>query len=141
MAPLAYRNIFSTGRACYASMSGKHTVKIDVGAGGTEKRPLIHPRARTHTHSLFLLFSPPCCIDVPRISLSLSRWDVGIGKNVGDAGTCFDLPEKGLSSPSPSSREDTRRKERDGREASRSEKPHHSRQRIDDRKEDRKGRS
>lgn len=53
-------------------MSGKHTVKIDVGAGGTEKRPLIHPRARTHTHSLFLLFSPPCCIDVPRISLSLS---------------------------------------------------------------------
>lgn len=58
MAPLAYRNIFSTGRACYASMSGKHTVKIDVGAGGTEKRPLIHPRtdthAYTHTHTLSL---------------------------------------------------------------------------------------
>lgn len=33
-------------------MSGKHTVKIDVGAGGTEKRPLIHPRTDTHTHSL-----------------------------------------------------------------------------------------
>lgn len=83
-------------------MSGKHTVKIDVGAGGTEKRPLIHPRTDTHayTHtlslsfSLFFLFPPPRCIDVRAKG---SRWVVGIGKNVGDAGTCFDLPEKGLS--------------------------------------------
>ena len=80
-------------------MSGKHTVKIDVGAGGTEKRPLIHPRTDTLTHSLSLSlslhFPSPCCIDVR----AKGSWRVvGIGKNVGDAGTCFDLPEKGLSS-------------------------------------------
>ena len=38
-------------------MSGKHTVKIDVGAGGTEKRPLIHPRTDTDTPALSLSLS------------------------------------------------------------------------------------
>lgn len=33
------------------------------------------------------------CIDVRQKDL---RWSLSIGKNVGDAGTCFDLPEKGL---------------------------------------------
>ena len=86
------------------SMSGKHTLKIDVPAGGTRKTPP-HPS---------WTISP--------LSLSCSSIDVRqkdggsagllvLVKTLGDADTCFDLPEEGLFA-SEENREKTERAHR-----------------------------
>ena len=88
--------------------------------------------------SLFLLFPPPRCIDVRAKG---SRWDVGIGKNVGDAGTCFDLPEKGLCSRFGGKKERGEDTLGEGRRETGSPWPKATLGSVDDPKVGRKGRS
>ena len=89
-------------------MSGKHTLKIDVPAGGTRKTPP-HPSWTISPLSLSLSLS------LVRASTFGKRTSTGLlvlVKTFGDAGTCFDLPEEGLFALEESREKTDGRKER-----------------------------